>query len=117
MITLSAKNFDPLGHFEIEPLLQNRDPKLLRRVSSYKTLDGGTVLVDRGHTPGDSDLIIKWFTQGQEYEEQIRDLFARQQRCVISMHPHVYEAAFRSIQNDGKETRLELIIASRLNDA
>lgn len=117
MITVSAKNFDPIGHFEIQPSADTRGANLSRRVNRYKTLDGNIVLTDRGFTYGDSDLIIKWKSKDQIFENELRALFGRQQRCVVSMHPHVYECAFAALRSDGNETRLELLIYARLNDA
>lgn len=117
MITVSAKNFDPLGHFEIQPSIQQRDAELRRRVNRYKTLDGGVVMTDRGFTYGDSDLVLKWRSRDSQFENDLRDLFGRQQRCVVSMHPHVYECAFSGIRSDGDETRLELLIYARLDNA
>lgn len=117
IVSLCSKLFDPLGDFIIEPERDQKDVEVTRRANKYKTLDGDVVVSDRGFTYGDSDIVLRWTPT---YETQVHDLqgvFRRQTRCILSMHPNVYECAFKSLRVDGSQARLELMVTASLNNA
>lgn len=57
-ITLSVDTFDTNGFLILKAALGTKITRLTRRVSKTATLDGGSAVLDLGHSPSDQDYEI-----------------------------------------------------------
>jgi len=58
MISLSAPVFDPQGSVQVTASANSTIGDISRRIRKRQTLDGGVVVIDRGHSFGDSTWTI-----------------------------------------------------------
>ena len=59
-ISVTAPDFDTLGHALIDPLPTSEYGLMRRRASKVQTLDGGVAVNDFGYSDGDREFVLRF---------------------------------------------------------
>ena len=117
MIGISARTFDPTGaiYFYRDQLDRTTVAGLhdrSRRVTKYKTLDGGVSVVDRGHAPGDRSLAVGVVEATMEQVHAITALAEAYAQLVLTTPDGAFLVCPESVQADGSTIKINLSFIS-----
>jgi hypothetical protein len=113
--TVSAVNFDPLGHVELQVRDSTTSGETRRRVNRIATLDGGAVLNDFGFSEADRTINLTWPASSQSTEQAIDRLVQLYDRLHVSTRAGVFLAAPESYTPGADESSLRLLVVSKLS--
>lgn len=114
MIALSTQIFDPDGHVIIHELPSSEISEVSRRVNRIKTLDGGVVINDGGHSAGDRDFVIRWRPRNRAEYAYVQRLVRVHSRVRVSVREGVFLAAQQSINLRDQQAELRLLITEQV---
>lgn len=112
---IAAPEYDPLGHVEIETLPSTTEGETRRRVTRTPTLDGGCAIYDAGHAEADRTMDIAWTVTDRVQEERIARLVRLYPRLRVMCHAGSFLAAPEAYTPGREESRLRLLILSKLS--
>jgi len=115
MSTLSALTFDVLGHVPLDVMPENAYQVVERRVSRTRTLDGGASINDGGYSAADRIIEMRWDTESADQHEAVERLVELHPLLVVSTLSGVFLAAPERYTPGPKESRIRLLVKSKLS--
>lgn len=111
MIHLSTPLFDPMGAIALNELPDSDMSGVSRRINRVATLDGGSVLNDRGHAPSDRTFAIRWRIRERAEMDAVKRLVRLHGRVRVANREGVFMGAPEEAQErDGIGTLTILIL-------
>lgn len=114
MISISAPSFDPIGNIIIQPLDASELEDIERRVSRIKTLDGGAVANDTGHSVADRTLNVTWRYTAADFELMKR-FVQLYPRLLVSTPEAVFSAIPQRLTKRAGEASITLLVMQKLS--
>lgn len=117
MIGLSCPAFDPLGAVYIyrDQIDQSTIGGMFdrqRRTTKYRTLDGGVVVVDAGHSQGDRALAVTVNRATPEQVSAITRLVEKYSALVLTSPGGCFRVSPESCTGDGSSIKINLSFIS-----
>lgn len=114
-VILSVTDYDPLCPVEINALPASTAGDITRRVSRTATLDGGAAFDDGGYSDADRTIDVRWATGTAADEARVQRLLKLYTRVTVAIEDALYLAAPERYTASDGQSRLTLLIASRLD--
>lgn len=115
LVILSVTDYDPLCPVEIPALPTSTAGDITRRVSRTATLDGGAAFDDGGYADADRTIDLRWPTGTPALEARVQRLLKLYTRITVAIEGALYLAAPERYSAADGESRLTLLVASRLD--
>ncbi|MFP5259295.1 MAG: hypothetical protein ACLGQH_09750 [Acidobacteriota bacterium] len=117
MIGLSSIAFDPIGAVYIyqDQIDQSTIGGMFdrqRRTTKYRTLDGGVVIVDAGHSHGDRALAVTINRATSEQVEAITRLVEKYSALLLTTPGGCFRVSPESCAGDGSSIKINLSFIS-----
>jgi hypothetical protein len=112
---VSAETYDILGHALIEVLPKATPRQIQRRTARVRTLDGGVAVNDGGFSDGDRTIDLAWRPRDEVTHNVVSRLLQLYPRVVVSTAEGVFLAAPETYTPGTDESRLRLLVLSRLS--
>jgi len=114
MIVLSAIEFDPGGYIALSESAESELGEVTRRVNRVATLDGGVVINDGGHAPGDRTLRIKWRIRSREEYSAVARLLRVHPRIRVTTRDGMFLVSPQKLNEKRGEGDLTLLVIEEL---
>lgn len=113
-LTCSEYNID--GAVMIDALESSDLGTTTRRVNRVATLDGAAAVNDFGHSYSDKTIVLRWQPRTEAQESVIAGLVRSQSRLNVATREGVFEAAPETYEYGAAESRLTLLVLSKLSE-
>lgn len=117
MIRIAARLFDVLGYIEFVPLPNNQEGQFSRRANRVATLDGDSVITDRGYSDSDRTLVYRYKPVSRDHDERAQRLVKLHPLVAVSTVDDLYEAVPLSFEPGARENRFTLLVTRSLTEA
>jgi len=116
MISITSRNFDPLGYLDIDPLPGSSEDNYSRRVTRTATLDGGVAISDRGYSDGDRTLTYRYRPVSRDHDNRAKRLLRLHPTVQVSTPDGVYLAAPQSFDSTPDGNTFALLVIQKLSE-
>jgi len=102
MIVLNSIEYDPIARTAIDEYVAGSQlMQTIRRVTRYRTIDGGVTPVNFGATAGDSNISFQLVQPGAAIVDQLRYLADNYAELRISNYFGTYRGVIKQIDYEG----------------
>lgn len=116
LITISTPEYNVEGFVALTVSDDSDLGQTARRMNRVATLDGNAAVNDFGHSYADRTMTLTWSPQAYESEQAIAALIRSQARLNASTPDGVFETAPESYQYTPDESRLVLLVLSKISE-
>lgn len=113
---LSTTTYDPAGYVEIQAVDAQTAGATTRRVNRVQTMDGGSVPNDFGFTDADRTIELAWRSRDVATDNAVDRLLRLYSQVQIATRAGVYLAALETFTPGADESRLRLLVLSKLSE-
>lgn len=115
MIGISTRLYDPEGFvlLQVADISNNDDVSLSRRVSSVKTLDGGSYTSDFGYAQTDDDIVVTLPNVSLDISDKLSNMLKLHSKLVVSTSRGAFECISKTlVQRSGDLTMTFAVIGT-----
>ena len=111
MIGISTKLFDLNGSHTFQSGTTSEiDSKITRRVSTTKTLDGGSYVSDGGYSDSDKVINFKVFDLDEDTINKLNNIAKNHSRIYVCLRSGAYEGTIKQIYTIDGATNFNIIV-------
>jgi hypothetical protein len=113
--TVASSVADLAGFVELSVRNDSTSGATRRRISRIATLDGGAVFNDAGYTQADRTIELRWPATDAAIDAAVDRLVRTYTRVTVTTRDGVYLASPEAFEPGADESRLTLLIVSKLS--
>lgn len=116
MISISSKTYDINGNEYFNKIASNTNfGNLTRRVNRTKTLDGSSVINDKGYTDADRTFDVYITDPSEDVVDNIRRMFKAYPLMIVATREGVFEVAPNALDDDRDELHIQFLVNQLLS--